>query len=75
MNDPKFVAPVSTSSAPTTIGDYQLQGYAHTPDAVLDLMLQGGDTLDPLTPVNDYYGDPRPSGMGYTMGADEVVPQ
>jgi hypothetical protein len=75
MNDPKFISPVSASSAPTTSGDYQLQGYAHTPDAVLDLQLQNGDVLDPLTPTDDYYGDLRPSGAGYTMGADEVVPQ
>lgn len=75
MNDPKFIMPVSASSAPTTSGNYQLQGYAYTPDAVLDLELQGGDVLDPLAPAEDYYGDPRPSGAGYTMGADEVVLQ
>ncbi len=73
LNDPKFVSPAPAASAPTTAGDYQLQGYTHTPDAVLDLLLQDGDTLDPLAPANDYYGDPRPSGAGYTMGADEVV--
>ena len=75
MNDPKFVAPVSASSAPTMSGDYRLRGYTYTPDAVLDIELQGGDTLDPLAPINDYYGDPRPSGAGYTMGADEVIPR
>ena len=75
MNDPKFVLPVPAASAPSMTGDYQLQGYAHTPDAVLDLVLQGGDILDLLAPLDDYFGDSRPSGVGYTMGADEVVPQ
>ncbi|MCF6355668.1 MAG: hypothetical protein L3J26_11315 [Candidatus Polarisedimenticolaceae bacterium] len=56
-------------------GGYQLQGYTHTQDAVLDLLLQEGDTLDPLAPADDYHGDPRPSGAGYTMGADEVTIQ
>ena len=72
LNDPKFILPIPAASAPTVMGDYQLQGYTHTQDAVLDLLLQGGDTLDPLAPADDYYGDPRPSGAGYTMGADEV---
>ncbi len=73
LNDPKFVSPVPAEHAPTVAGDYRLQGYTHTPDAVLDLSLQQGDTLDPLAPAVDYEGDPRPSGAGYTMGADEVV--
>ncbi len=73
LNDPKFVLPIPAASAPTMAGDYQLQGYTYTPDAVLDLLLQGDDALDPLAPADDYYGDPRPSGAGYTMGADEVM--
>ncbi|MFC1603315.1 hypothetical protein ACFL3U_07080, partial [Pseudomonadota bacterium] len=60
MNDPKFVMPMPASSAPTSSGNYQLQGYTYTPNAVLDLQLQGGDVLDPLTPSEDYYSDPRP---------------
>jgi len=75
INDPKFIAPVSASSAPTTAGDYHLQGYTFTPDAVLDLVLQGGDILDPLAPADDYDGDARPNGAGNTMGADEVILQ
>ncbi len=73
MNDPKFVLPIPAANAPIIAGDYHLQGYAYTPDAVLDLVLQGGDTLDPLTPLDDYDGNPRPSGAGYTMGAYEVA--
>jgi len=73
LNDPKFVTPVDATTAPTTAGDIHLQGYTITPDAILDLVLQGGDVLDPLTPANDYEDDGRPSGSSNSMGADEWV--
>ncbi|HEC16626.1 MAG TPA: CSLREA domain-containing protein, partial [Sedimenticola sp.] len=73
VNDPKFVTDIDPATAPTTAGDVHLQGYTFTPDAVLDLVLQGGDTLDPLTPADDYEGDARPSGSSNSMGADEWV--
>jgi len=62
LNDPMFVTEIDPATAPFTTGDYYLQGYTFTPDAVLDLVLQGADTLDPLTPTDDYSGNSRPSG-------------
>ncbi|MFC1602372.1 hypothetical protein ACFL3U_02265 [Pseudomonadota bacterium] len=69
--NPGFVLPMAGSEAPTTAGNYQLKGYLYTHESVLDLELQGSDTMDPLTPTDDYDGNPRPSGTGYTMGAFE----
>ena len=69
--NPGFVLPMAGSEAPTTAGDYRLKGHLFTHESVLDLELQGSDTMDPLTPADDYDGNPRPSGTGYTMGAFE----
>lgn len=73
LNDPMFVTEIDPATAPFTTGNYYLQGYTFTPDAVLDLVLQGADTLDPLTPTDDYSGNSRPSGTSNSMGAYEWI--
>jgi len=73
--DPKFVTEVDPTTAPTTAGNFHLQGYSFTPDGILDLVLQGADTMDVLTPNDDYDGEVRPSGSGYSMGAYEWLVQ
>jgi len=69
--NPRFIMPIPWSNTPTSAGNYRLKGYTFTHDSILDLELLGGDTMDPLTPADDYDGNPRPSGAGYTMGAFE----
>ena len=73
LNDPMFVTEIDSAGVPFTTGNYYLQGYTFTPDAMLDLVLQGGDTLDPLTPTDDYSGNSRPSGTSNSMGAYEWI--
>ena len=66
--DPMFVTGIDAATAPTTAGDFHLQGPPYTPDAILDM---ASDPLDPLTPNDDYDGAPRPMGAGWGMGAFE----
>ena len=73
LNDPMFVTEIDPATTPFTGGNYYLQGYTFTPDAVLDLVLQGADTLDPLTPADDYDGNARPSDTSNSMGAYEWI--
>ena len=75
-NDPMFVEQITPTVAPYTFttGNYYLQGYTYTPDAVLDLTLIDPDTLDPLAPTDDYNGNARPSGTSNSMGAYEWSP-
>ncbi len=61
--DPSFVNPVSPSSAPTTMGDYHLQG---------DSPCEGAASAT-HAPADDIDGDERPEGSGDDMGSDEIV--
>jgi len=61
--NPLFVSPVSASTAPTTTGDYRLQGTSPAIDKGNDLF---------LTITTDLEGNPRISGCGTDLGAYEL---
>jgi predicted outer membrane repeat protein len=61
--DPLFVNPVSSTSAPTSTGDYHLQ----IGSPCIDLGTSAG------APTHDLDNNIRPIGSGVDMGADEVV--
>jgi uncharacterized repeat protein (TIGR01451 family) len=63
--DPRFVAPIAASSAPTTEGDYRLRFGSPAIDA--------GNNLS-VTVATDLDGKPRIQGFAVDMGAYEAPP-
>jgi len=76
----KYIIPRFKSAAspnvPNMNADYLPLGDTFTIATILDIVLQGGDSWDPLTPTIYYDGDSRPESQGVpggtnAMGADE----
>jgi len=60
--DPYFVNPVAASNAPTSTGDYHLQGVSPCE----------GQASAAYSPTDDIDGDDRPQDSGYDIGSDEI---
>jgi len=67
-SDPQFVAPITTTAAPTTTGDYRLQAGSPAIDAGDD------DAINATGVTIDLDGNPRIVGGAVDMGAYEAQP-